>query len=114
MTWSLNFARNPDRVAALTETDAMSALPRWDGKSSGGHGATEPRLVNAGVRFTGGPGREREAAEAWAFEMKAYFKRGTGEQPVVTYAGGVYTVIGLIQTTHPGDRPKPDGIVWFT
>jgi hypothetical protein len=46
--------------------------------------------------------------------MKAYFKRGVGEPPVVTYAGGVYTVVGLIQTTHPGDRPKPDGIVWFT
>jgi hypothetical protein len=37
-----------------------------------------------------------------------------GEQPVVTYAGGVYTVIGLITTTHPGDHPKADGIVWFT
>jgi hypothetical protein len=114
MTWSLDFARDPARVATLTAR-SESALPRWDGTgSSGGTGATEPRLVNAGARFTGGPGREQEAAEAWAFEMKAYFKRGVGEQPRVTYASGVYTVIGLIQTTHPGDHPKPDGIVWFT
>lgn len=114
MTWSLDFARNPARVASLTEMN-VSALPRWDGIGvSGGHGETEPRLVNAGARFTGGPGREQEAAEAWAFEMKAYFKRGVGEQPQVTYERGVYTVVGLIQTTHPGDHPKPDGIVWFT
>ena len=115
MTWSLDFALDSARVATPTELNATSALPRWDGIGSpGGHGATEPRLVCAGARFTGGPGREREAAEAWAFEMKAYFKRGVGEPPVVTYANGTYTVIGLIQTTHPGDRPKPDGIVWFT
>jgi hypothetical protein len=113
MTWSLDFARDPLRVAALAEADA-SPLPRWDGTApSGGWGATEPRLVLAGARFEGGPGRDREAAEAWAFEMKAYFKRGTGEQPDVTYAGGVYTVVGLIRTTHPFDRPGPDGIAWF-
>jgi len=112
MTWSLDFARDPARVAYLSEP---SALPRWDGIGpSEGWGATEPRQVRAGAQFTGRPGREREAAEAWAFEMTAYFKRGVGEQPVVSYAGGVYTVIGLIQTTHPGDHPKPDGIVWFT
>jgi hypothetical protein len=111
MTWSLDFARNPARVAALSEP---SALPRWDGIGPSATGATEPRLVRAGARFAGGPGREREAAEAWAFEMKAYFKRGVGEQPLVTYERGTYTVIGLIQTTHPGDHPKPDGIVWFT
>lgn len=112
MTWSLDFARDPARVAALSEP---SALPRWDGKGQGGGwGETEPRLVLAGAQFTGTPGREREAAEAWAFEMAAYFKRGVGEQPEVTYSGGVYTVVGMIQTTHPGDHPKADGIVWFT
>jgi hypothetical protein len=111
MTWSLDFARDPARVAALSE---QSALPRWDGIGPSGMGATEPRLVRAAARFAGVPGREQDAAEAWAFEMKAYFKRGVGEPPAVTYAGGVYTVIGLIQTTHPGDRPKADGIVWFT
>jgi hypothetical protein len=58
--------------------------------------------------------REREAAEALAFEMKAYFLRGTGEQPDVTYANGTYEVTGLITTTHPGDRPDEHGIVWFT
>jgi hypothetical protein len=75
---------------------------------------TEPRLLRAGARFTGGPGREREAAEAWAFEMKTYFKRGVGEQPHVAYENGVYAVTGLIQTTHPGDHPDTEGTVWFT
>jgi len=65
---------------------------------------TEPRLVTAVFRFSGGPGREEEAAEAWAFELTYYFLRGVGEQPVVTYDAGVYTVSGLMQTTHPGDR----------
>jgi hypothetical protein len=113
MTWSLDFARNPVRVASLTELNA-TADHRWDGIGSSGDAGTEPRLLRAGAQFTGVPGREREAAEAWAFEMTAYFKRGVGEQPVVSYAGGTYTVIGLIQTTHPGDRPRADGIVWFT
>jgi hypothetical protein len=113
--WSLDFSLNAERVARLTGLGATSALPRWDGIGpSGGWGATEPRLVHAGAMFTGGPGREREAAEAWAFELKVYFKRGVREQPAVTYEHGVYTVVGLIQTTHPGDRPRPDGIVWFT
>jgi hypothetical protein len=111
MTWSLDFVRDPARVAALSKP---SALPRWDGIGSSEGMGTEPRLMRAGAWFTGGPGREREAAEAWAFEMKAYFKRGVGEQPQVTYANGTYTVIGLIQTTHPGDRPRADGVAWFT
>jgi hypothetical protein len=113
MTWSLDFVRDPKRIAVLTDA-SLSPLPRWDGRSSGGWGATEPRLVNSGCQFSAGPGREQEAAEAWAFEMKAYFKRGVGEPPAVAYAAGVYSVTGLIQTTHPGDRPGPDGIVWFT
>jgi hypothetical protein len=62
------------------------------------------RLVTAVFRFYGGPGREQEAAEAWAFELTYYFLRGVGEQPSVTYDAGVYTVSGLMQTTHPGDR----------
>ena len=66
---------------------------------------TEARLVTAVTRFSGGPGREREAAEAWAFELTYYFKRGVGEQPVVTYDAdaGVYTCTGLMATTHPYD-----------
>lgn len=112
MTWSLDFSRDPARVATLAELAVDS--PRWDGKGPPGVGATEPRLVRAGARFTGTPGRKREAAEAWAFEMKAYFRRGTGEPPEVTYANGTYTVVGLITTTHPADRPRADGIVWFT
>jgi hypothetical protein len=67
---------------------------------------TEPKLVTAVFRFYGGPDREQEAAGAWAFELTYYFLRGVGEQPAVTYdpAAGVYTVSGLMQTTHPGDR----------
>jgi hypothetical protein len=65
---------------------------------------TEPKLVTAVFRFYGRPGREREAAEAWAFELTYYFLRGVGEPPVVSYDAGVYTVSGLMQTTHPGDR----------
>lgn len=65
---------------------------------------TEIRNVIAVTRFRGGPGREREAAEAWAFELTYYFKRGIGEPPQVTYADGVYTCRGIMQTTHPGDR----------
>ena len=61
------------------------------------------RTVTAVVRFRAGPGREREAAEAWAFELTYYFLRGVGEQPQVTYAGGVYTCTGLMTTSHPGD-----------
>ena len=35
---------------------------------------------------------------------RQYFLRGVGEAPAVTYDAGVYTVSGLMQTTHPGDR----------
>jgi hypothetical protein len=65
---------------------------------------TVTRLVIAVTRFCGGPGREQEAAEAWAFELTYYFLRGIGEPPQVTYSDGVYTCQGLMQTTHPGDR----------
>lgn len=64
---------------------------------------TEPRNVLAVCRFRGGPDREQEAAEAWAFELTYYFHRGVGEAPQVDYADGVYTVTGLMTTTHPGD-----------
>lgn len=56
------------------------------------------------ARFAGGPGREREAAEAWAFELTYYFLRRAGEQPQVTYENGIYTVTGLMTTSHPGDK----------
>lgn len=65
---------------------------------------TGPRQVTAIARFRGGPGREQEAAEAWAFELTYYFTRGIGEPPLVTYENGVYTCTGIMQTTHPGDR----------
>jgi hypothetical protein len=85
---------------------------------------TEPRQVTAVMEFRGGPGREAEAAEAWAFELTYYFTRGVGEPPLVSYdeAAGIYTCTGLIQTTHPGDgavirefwddiRPRLDSIL---
>lgn len=112
MTWDLTFARNPERIALLTELNAQETV-RWDGTTPGVFDGPV-RQVLASAQFTGPPGQDREAAEAWAFEMKAYFHRGVGEQPVVTYQGGVYTVTGLIQTTHPGDAPGADGIVRFT
>ena len=65
---------------------------------------TPVRQVTAVCRFRGGPGREAEAAEAWAFELVYYFTRAVGEPPEVTYADGVYTCTGLMQTTHPYDR----------
>ena len=118
MSWSLAFARDPERVATLTELNAQECI-RWDGTGNAVTDGglvfdTPPRQVLARAQFTGPPGQQQEAAEAWAFEMKAYFHRGVGEPPVVTYEGGVYTVTGLIQTTHPGDIPGPDGIVRFT
>lgn len=113
MTWDLAFARDPGRVARLTEL-GRAGLPRYDGTCPDAPGQVPARVLPASAQFTGPPGREREAAEAWAFEMKAYFTRGVGEQPAVTYEGGTYTVTGLITTTHPGDRPGPDGIVRFT
>jgi hypothetical protein len=69
---------------------------------------TEPRQVTAIIRFRAGPGREQEAAEAWAFELTYYFTRGVGEPPAVSYENGVYTVTGIMQTTHPGDREITD------
>lgn len=67
---------------------------------------TEPRIVTAILQFTGPPGMEAEAADAWAFELTYFFTRGVGEAPVVEYENGVYTVSGPIQTTHPHD-PDP-------
>jgi hypothetical protein len=69
---------------------------------------TPPRAVTAIARFRGGPGREDEAAQAWAFELTYYFLRGVGEPPLVTYDGEIYTCTGLIQTTHQGDKPVTD------
>jgi hypothetical protein len=65
--------------------------------------ARSGRIVTAVMCFRAGPGRETEAAEAWAFELTYYFMRRAGEQPAVTYAGGVYTVTGLMTTSHPFD-----------
>lgn len=116
MSWSLDYARDPGRVASLVRLNA-GVTTRFDGTTPAGSPLiiqVPPRVVLAGARFTGGPGREQEAAEAWAFEMKAYFHRGVGEQPRVEYAHGTYSVTGLITTTHPGDRPDASGIVWFT
>lgn len=70
---------------------------------------TEPRNVIAVTRFRGGPGRQQEAAEAWAFELTHYFTRGVGERPDVQYSDGVYTCTGLMTTTHPFDRD----VTWF-
>lgn len=61
------------------------------------------RDVIAVARFRGGPGRERDAAEEWAFELKYYFMRRVGEQPQVVYEDGIYTVTGLMTTSHPCD-----------
>lgn len=69
---------------------------RWSSHS-------EARVVIAVARFSGGPGRKAEAAEAWAFELTYYFLRRVGEQPQVSYENGVYTCTGLMTTTHPGD-----------
>jgi hypothetical protein len=69
---------------------------------------TPPRQVTAVARFRGGPGREDDAAQAWAFELTYYFTRGVTEPPQVTYADGIYTCTGLMQTTHPGDHPVTD------
>ncbi len=65
--------------------------------------AGDLRQVTAICQFRGGPGREQEAAEAWAFELTYYFLRGVGEAPQVTYEDGIYTCTGLMQATHPGD-----------
>lgn len=65
------------------------------------------RVATAVMRFSGTPDRETEAAEAWAFELKIYFKRRVGEQPKVVYSDGVYTCTGLMTTSHPGDHGDP-------
>lgn len=62
------------------------------------------RNVIAVCRFSGEPGREQEAAEAWAFDLTYFFLRGVGEAPAVEYQNGIYTVRGLMTTTHLGDR----------
>jgi hypothetical protein len=67
----------------------------------------DARVVPAVTFFAGEPGREREAAEAWAFELKYYFRRRVGEQPRVEYEDGIYTCTGLMTTTHPGDTGTP-------
>ena len=41
-------------------------------------------LTIAVTHFWAGPGREHDAALAWAFELTHYFKRGVGEAPIVT------------------------------
>jgi len=130
MTWSLAFVRNPQRIASLQQM--RWEWPRWDGENrlvirslrsdELASGITSPprppeevRTVLAGARFEGAPGQEAEAAAAWASELNLYFCRGlTSIPPEVTYADGVYTVIGFIKTTHPGDHPDADGIAWFT
>lgn len=68
------------------------------------YGRTAPRLVTAVLRYHDGPGLEQLAAEAWAFDLTYYFTRGVGEAPQVEYEDGVYTMTGLMQTTHPGDH----------
>jgi hypothetical protein len=110
MTWSLDYVLDPKRKIDL----ALAGLetPRFDGTSPGDD--EQPRQVRAGAQLAGGPGRELDAAQAWAFELGTYFRRGIEGQPQVMYAGGVYTVIGPIRTTHPGDHPDPRGVVWFT
>lgn len=78
------------------------------------------RVVHAVFQFRGGPGREQEAAEAWAFELTHYFLRAVGEQPLVEYSNGVYTCTGLMTTTHSQDtapvtvfnRGEPSGLDW--
>lgn len=116
MSWDLDWALNETRAERLAELGGADTRDvRWDGIGDHyGLGVDPPRNVLARAHFRGRPGREDDAARAWAMELKNYFKRGVGEPPVVTYASGVYQVTGLIQTTHPGDRPNAEGIVIFT
>lgn len=92
----------------LGECAPAGPEPDYDFRAAVRDLMTEPRQVTAVARFTGGPGREREAAEAWAFELTCYFTRGVGEPPAVAYEDGTYTCTGIVQTTHPGDRPVTD------
>jgi hypothetical protein len=71
---------------------------------------TAAMTVEAVAQFRGAPGREKEAADAWAFELTYYFGRGVGEPPAVTYKDGVYTCRGLMTTTHPSDTAP---VTWF-
>lgn len=114
--WNLDYCTNQARIDYLQNLQAEHPnQTRWDGISGNTNPyATEPRCILAQCQFEGGPGRDTEAAQAWAFELKHYFKRGVGEQPTVTYDNGVYTVIGLIQTTHPHDHTDHRGIAVFT
>ena len=112
--WSLDFTRDPRRVTFLESLHVKDPPPRWDGSEEPSRLQVPAHDVLAGMRFTGSPGREDEAARAWAFELKVYFLRGVGEQPQVSHDGSVYTVVGLMRTTHPWDTPGEDGIVWFS
>lgn len=91
----------------MSDLPALDVLRRIDPEMLG---ADPPvRNVIAVTQFRGDPGREREAAEAWAFELTYYFKRGVGEPPGVTYEDGVYTCRGLMTTTYPYDTDP----TWF-
>lgn len=69
----------------------------------------EPRIVTAITRFRGGPGRERDAALAWGFELMYYFLRAPGEAPqLVIYDDGVYTCTGQMMSTHPREPDPAD------
>lgn len=105
-TW---FSQDPGVANAVT-----AGPPSWEPVR------VPARNVIAVYRFSGGPGRETEAAEAWAFEITYFFLRGVGEQPIVAYADRVYTVSGLMTTTYPYDRAPetvlgpstPPGLDW--
>jgi len=66
---------------------------------------TAPRTVTAIAYFSGEPGRDQDVALAWAFELKYEYARGVDDPPTVTYSDGIYTVSGIIRTTHPADAP---------
>jgi hypothetical protein len=85
--------------------------------------AAGSRQVTAVARFRAGPGREQQAAQAWAAELTWCFARGTGEEPAVRYDPdeGIYTVTGTIRTTYPFDEAvtcftpagPPPGLSWI-
>lgn len=65
---------------------------------------TAPRKCVAVFKFKAGPGRERDAALAWGFELRYYFTRGVSDEPPhVVYKNGTYICAGQMITTHPGD-----------
>jgi len=43
-------------------------------------------LTEAVCHYWAGPGREHDAALAWAYDLTYWFRRGVGEQPAVTAA----------------------------